>query len=197
MSRLYVNDYLVDMHRVFVSNVGRPSSVLYPGCGFDFSPSRVYDDIVFVDSEQGNTGCISQLVEKGAKAYKVGISSYCPGQVFDMLFLQNPGFRTADAAVHIGEGALILANDGHKNASEMNAHPESYSFVGSITAGVFSMDHAGLFSPANSLDELTDLVEQNVYRALVSFGYYDFEGLCRQFGPIFRTKAEYYVFRKK
>jgi hypothetical protein len=55
-----------------------PNSVLYPSCGFDASPAKVFSNVTFVD-----------------------IEDYTPTQKHDLLILLNPAISSFRATKHL------------------------------------------------------------------------------------------------
>ena len=46
--KLEFGENLISFYTAFRNQVYSPKSVLYPSCGFDASPSRVFENVVFV-----------------------------------------------------------------------------------------------------------------------------------------------------
>jgi len=110
---------LISIYTAFRNKVYYPKSVLYPSCGFDASPSRVFSNVIFVDSENGNKGCIEALQKEGLNAIKQNIRDYIPKQHHDLLILLNPVIYHESATRHLSSGGWIIANDYHHTASDM------------------------------------------------------------------------------
>ena len=70
---IYFAKDLQAMYTVFRDQIHNPASVLYPSCGFDASPTRVFNNVTFVDKEEGNEGCVAKLQEAGFHALKMDI----------------------------------------------------------------------------------------------------------------------------
>ena len=51
-SQIYFADDLIAIYTAFRDQVFNPQSVLYPSCGFDASPAKVFKNTMFVDIEQ-------------------------------------------------------------------------------------------------------------------------------------------------
>lgn len=117
--QIYFADDLISIYSVFKNQVYNPQSVLYPSCGFDASPARVFDNVTFVDIENGNGGCVNKLQQAGLHALKQDIKTYTPKNLHDFLILLNPSIPTEWASRHLKSGGYVLANDYHSNATEM------------------------------------------------------------------------------
>lgn len=222
-------DYTEDsiaIYTAFQSQVYRPGSVLYPSCGFDASPARVFDNVTFVDIEEGNPGCIKSLRKAGLRALKKDIREYKPDELHDLLILLNPAIPTEWASRHLKPGGWVLANNYHGNASEMHSKPEQFTLWGVIdfvekdrrkndNRVVVSRDLSDLFVPAESGDELKRLrpgyyeFASTVYpcllRAMKAVPEVGFEDMYRQFQRMMgdptilpaKRVAERYIFVKK
>ncbi|MBT3814519.1 hypothetical protein HOE37_04030 [Candidatus Woesearchaeota archaeon] len=130
--QIYFSDDLITIYTAFCNQVFNPQSVLYPSCGFDASPVKVFDDVTFVDIEKGSEGCVKKLQEAGFQALKQDIKTYSPQDLHDLLILLNPAIPTEWASRHLKPGGYILANDYHGNASEMYEQPNQFTLWGSI-----------------------------------------------------------------
>jgi len=127
---IYFSDELIALYTAFKNQVYKPESVLYPSSGFDASPAKVFDNVTFVDVEDGNEGCIRKLQEAGFKALKQDIREYSPKKLHDLLILLNPSISTEWASRHLKSGGYILANNYHGNASEMYRQPDEFTLWG-------------------------------------------------------------------
>src|SRR3989344_4510052 len=107
---IYFDD-LIAIYTAFRDHIYSPQSVLYPSCGFDGSPARVFTQVTFVDVENGNEGCIKRLVDVGLHAIKQDIQSYSPTKPHDLLILLNAAIPTAWASKHLISGGFVLTND--------------------------------------------------------------------------------------
>lgn len=121
---------LIAIYTAFKEQVYTPKSVLYPSCGFDASPTRVFDNVTFVDTEKGNEQCIALLKENGFSAIKQDIRDYHPNEPHDLLILLNPSTPTEWASQHLIQGGYVLANNYHQNASWMHEHPKQFLLFG-------------------------------------------------------------------
>lgn len=131
--KLEFSDELIAVYAAFKDKVYNPQSVLYPSCGFDASPSRVFGNVTFVDSEiKGNQGCTAKLQEAGLQAIKQDIRDYSPKGLHDLLILMNPSIPTEWASRHLKSGGYIISNDYHGNASEMFGQPDNFELWGAI-----------------------------------------------------------------
>ena len=162
------SDDLISIYTAFRDQVHNPQSVLYPSCGFDGSPARVFDSVTFVDIEDGNTGCIRKLQEEGLDALRQDIKDYSPRDLHDLLIILNPCIPTEWASRHLKSGGFVLANNYHGNASEMHQQPDQFTLWGVIDfiekSGrkedyrvTVSRDTSGLFVPVRDEEELRSL----------------------------------------
>ena len=81
-----VSDTLADMYRKFASKYGNPSNVLYPGCGYDASPSEVFPNVVYVDRK---IVYVNALRAKELDARHTTIQDFEPDREFDLLIVMN------------------------------------------------------------------------------------------------------------
>lgn len=166
--QIYYADDLIALYTAFRDRVYNPQSVLYPSCGFDASPARVFDNVTFVDVEQGNEGCIRGLQEAGLQALKQDIRDYQPKRLHDLLILLNPSIPSEWATRHLRQGGYIIANDYHSNATQINENPEQFTLWGTMDFAekdrrkgdfrvIVSRDLDDLFQPVNDADEFKRL----------------------------------------
>ena len=130
--RVYFADDLIAIYTAFRDQVYTPQSVLYPGCGFDGSPAKVFENVTFVDAEKGNEGCVLKLQEAGLHALKQDIRYYSPAEQHDLLILLNPAIPIELTTQHLRSGGYVLANNYHLDASWLNARKDRFSLVGMI-----------------------------------------------------------------
>ena len=225
-SQIYFADYLISIYTSFRDNVYTPKSVLYPSCGFDASPARVFDNVTFVDIESGNEGCVGKLQESGLHALKQDIKTYVPKDTHDLLILLNPEIPTEWASRHLSSEGYVLANDYHGNATEMYQQPEHFFLWGVIdfvekdrrkkdNTTTISRNLEDLFQPVKDAEELQRLrpnhfkyvqsaVNMFVKQKIVEVDENDsFEHKWAAFrketgtGMPYRRNAERYIFVKK
>ena len=212
-------DYLIATYTAFRDQVYNPQSVLYPSCGFDASPAKVFDKVTFVDVEDGNNGCVAKLQEAGFHALKEDIRTYPPKDLHDLLILLNPAIPTEWASRHLRPGGYIIANNWHSNASEMYRQPDQFALEGVIDlakkegVAIFSKNIEGLFEPVKNEDELKQLRPEyysfllKMFRTLALNGNFndkrpfeqvwtDYRKLMREGMPSKRVAGKY-VFVKK
>jgi hypothetical protein len=130
--QIYYAPDLLSIYSTFQAQVHKPRHVLYPSCGYDGSPAKVFERVTFVDSEGGNAGCIQALKAAGYDALQSDIRDYSPTEKHDLLILLNPCIPSEWGARHLERGGWIIANNYHGNASQMFREPESYEFWGAI-----------------------------------------------------------------
>ncbi len=152
---------LIAIYTAFRDEVYNPKSVLYPSSGFDGSPAKVFDNVTFVDIENGNEGCVKKLQEEGLHAIKQDIKTYTPKDLHDLLILLNPSIPTEWASKHLKSGGYVLANNYHGNASEMYMKPDQFTLWGVIDLtekekkiAKISRNLEGLFKPIKNEAEL-------------------------------------------
>jgi len=129
-SKLEYYDKLIAIYSAFKEQIYNPKSVLYPSCGFDASPTKVFDNVTFVDIEKGNEGCIEELKEAGFYALKQDIKTYTPKQLHDLVILLNPAIHSEWALQYLRSSGYILSNNYHGNAAWLNNHPKEFNLIG-------------------------------------------------------------------
>lgn len=161
------HDDLIAIYTAFRDKVYPAKSVLHPSCASDASPSKVFDNVTYVDIEDGCEGAMAAFRKHGLKAYKMDIRDYKPEEEHDLLILLNPSIPTEWAAQHLKKGSFILANNYHGNATQMHKEPE-YTLWGVIDfvepdgrkndiRVTFSRDLTDLFVPVKNEEELRRL----------------------------------------
>ncbi len=121
---------LVEAYTLFRDQVYNSQSVLYPSCGFDASPSRVFRKVTFVDNERDNKGCIAALQREGLTVFQEDIRSYRPNKEHDLLILQNPGIPPRWAVNHVGAKGYVFTNNYHLTACWLNVQKNKFSLLG-------------------------------------------------------------------
>ncbi len=160
-----VFDDLIAIYSVFRDQVYRPQSVLHPSCAYDSSPSRVFDNVTYVDLDQKAMELFRRF---GLKAHGQDIRNYKPVEEHDLLILLNPAIPTEWASRHLKGGGYILTNDYHGNASWMHQHPNKFELFGTIdfveqdrrrgdNRVAVSRNLEGLFEPVQDGEELRRL----------------------------------------
>lgn len=160
LAKLESSPSWVETCKAFRKEVFDPESVLYPCCGFDSSPGMAFDNIVFVDiNNGGNKGCIDALNRAGFNAIDSDIRNYVPAEKHDTLILASPCIPSKWATPHIITGGYVLSNDYHSNASQLFNLPREFRLIASANESndsTFSRAISGLFTPVKSLDELKE-----------------------------------------
>ncbi len=123
---------LVCLYQEFYDKVQKSTSVLYPSCALDVSPSQVFSNVTYVDIEDGISGAMQEFRKQGFKAVCQDIRNYKPTEHHDLLILLNPAIPAEWASQHIEEGAFIIANNYHGTATEMFCDPVHYALFGTI-----------------------------------------------------------------
>lgn len=133
---------MVPVYEAFKESVLDASSVLYPCCGSDDSPSLVFSNVTYVDDEKMHPESMAEMRKRGLKAHKMDVRRYTASEEHDMLIILRPMIPTRWAAQHIKPGALILSDDYHGNAREMRDNPRRYTLIGGIshTPGAHPLD---------------------------------------------------------
>ena len=150
---------MIAVYTAFRDRVYNPTSALYPSCGFDASPARVFSEVTFVDAERGNRGCVQKLQEAGFHALKSDIKAYVPHEAHDLLILQNPTILVEWATRHLQLGGYIIANDYHDSASELFNLADEFSLWGTINVtrdnkATISQNLSDLFQRVQNAEEL-------------------------------------------
>jgi hypothetical protein len=131
-SQLEVSRSLIVMYELFEKEILSPNSVLYPSCGYDASPAKVFKNVTFVDAEEGNEGCIEELQKVELKAIKKDIRAYQPEQLHDLLILLNPAILSEWATPYLQQGGFVLSNNYHGNAVQLIKKPQRFKFIGGM-----------------------------------------------------------------
>jgi len=161
--KLEFGENLISFYTAFRNQVYSPKSVLYPSCGFDASPSRVFENVVFVDAEKGNGGCVQALKEAGLNAVKQDIRDYKPQQNHDLLILLNPAINYEWATRYLPSNGWVISNNYHHTASDLYGD-NNFSLWGTIEfvekdrrkkdfRVKISKNLEGLFEPVSNLEE--------------------------------------------
>lgn len=159
---------LVTIYRVFKEQVYNPKSVLHPCCAYDASPSKVFDNVTYVDIDEASMEMFRRF---GLKAFGQDIKTYQPTEEYDLVIILNPGVSTESITQHLKQGGYVLSNDYHANATWMHEHPEQFLLWGTIDLitidvenekyeAVVSRDLEGLFEPFASEEEMKRLAPE-------------------------------------
>ncbi|MFH1307614.1 MAG: hypothetical protein ABIH72_02070 [archaeon] len=122
----------VAVYETFKEKVGNPCSVLYPACGFNISPSEVFNNITFVDP---NPNVYAALTVCGFESFWECIQDYRPKAEHDLLVLQ--GFYSE----LIKETLRFVAKEGHILIGPFNPY-----YLGSIYDQAEIIQNEGIFS---------------------------------------------------
>lgn len=166
--KIYFADDLISIYTAFRDQVHNPKSVLYPSCGFDASPARVFPNVTFVDIEHGSEGCVAALKEAGLNAIKTDIREYRTSEAHDLLVLLNPAINPEWATRHLIRGGYVIANDYHNSASRLAQQPDQFLLFGTIdfieqdrrkndNRAVISRNIEDLFVPVENIEEFARL----------------------------------------
>ena len=129
---IYFADDLIAIYTAFKQEIFSSGSVLYPSCGYDASPARVFDKVMFVDKEDGNEGCVSQLQKAGLNAIKQDIREYDPSEKHDLLILLNPAIPVSWATPHLISGGYVIANNYHGSATSLYTNQDEFLLWGTM-----------------------------------------------------------------
>ena len=190
------DDSIKAVYTAFRDKVYNPESVLYPSCGFDASPSRVFGNVTFVDKDGDNQRYIRKFQEAGFQAFKQDIRLYRPAQRHDLLILMNPYIPTDWATPYLKSGGYVLANNYHLNASWLNSQEDRFSLVGVIDS---NQDTGSARIIMNREDELSRAVSiESIVesRPIEHKAFMDHKKIGRFSGLPFEREAYMYVFMK-
>ncbi len=182
---------LVSLYKAFYENVQKSTSVLYPCCALDASPSQVFSNVTYVDIEDGISGAMEEFRKHGFKAICKDIREYEPIEKHDLLILLNATIPAEFATRHIESGAFIITNNypgNLGNATEMYGAPERYTLFGTIDLvekdrkkemykAVISQDLTNLFIPCEDEKELLEC-RPDIHKFILSM----YPHLLRSFG---------------
>lgn len=160
---------LVDALNLF-KTIYSPSSVFYPCCGGDTSPSEVFPNVTFVDTDERS---INLLKAQGLNAYCLDARNY--KEEHDLILLLNP--QSIDI-YSIPVPSHLIANDWHQSATKAH-QSKQFELLETVTRDQLTGTQ-GFFEEIPRA-ELTDELD-----------ILDFELK----GRIYRKKAEYYLFRR-
>lgn len=113
----------VGAYRKFAERYGTPSHVLYPGCGYDKSPSAVFRDVLYIDID---SRAVDALRSEGLDARIQDIKELVPDREFDLLLLMNFNIKEP----HLSRLAVcyVIANNYWKAADGLRKNP-NFEFV--------------------------------------------------------------------
>lgn len=218
LTQIYFADDLISLYSFFNDNIYSPEDVLYPSCGTDGSPSRVFDNVTFVDIDER---CIDQMKVLGLNAFNQDIRLYSPKNLHDFLILLNPFIPTSWASNHVSSEGYIFANDYHSNASQMFALPNHFQLVCGLNYDLSSQrvscvdNLEGFFKEVKDFDELKSIspskasfiemavnnfCDQGLIKVPSSFCFEQKWNVYRESlgeRKPFRNGADYYLFQKK
>jgi len=118
---------LVKQLKCFNREIFSPSSVLYPGCGNDASPSEVFDNLTYVDIDPKS---LEMLEKNGLKTVLIEAKKYRGNH--DLILLYNSDIPSSDILPNLNLGGYVLANEWKGHATEMTKN-ENFEVLGVIT----------------------------------------------------------------
>ncbi len=139
-----------DRHRLFtaVNTAVAASSVLYPGSYVDVTPSFVFDDVTYVDTDRraaqffedqpGVDEIIGQHRQPDSTTrWRFIHADYTselqiPGGHFDLLVSLYAGFVSEHCSRYLRPGGHLLVNPSHGDAAMASIDP-TYRLVGAVT----------------------------------------------------------------
>jgi hypothetical protein len=130
--KLESNDRNIAMLKLFI-DMFEPdrAQVLYPGCGFDESPGKVFGKkyVLHVDI---NAQCIDALYTSDYRAKKVSIDQLnVIAKPFDILLLFN--FWSVESLEMLKIGGYLICNNWHSQADELLVmHQNRFGYMGFI-----------------------------------------------------------------
>ena len=125
-------EYLIEIYTSFRDQVYNPKSVLYPCCGVDASPARVFDDVTFIDNDLSIYSCVRNLQEAGFKAFRQDARDYKPEELHDLLILLRAPNLTEWVSGYLRSGGYVLTDDRHGNATNMYENSDEFTLWGTI-----------------------------------------------------------------
>ncbi|MDP3027422.1 MAG: hypothetical protein Q8N63_06950 [Nanoarchaeota archaeon] len=144
------NRHHIRVYNAFKREFGTPSSVLHPCCFTDASPSKVFDNVTYVD-EDGRA--IAKMREFELKAFEKDIRYYQPSEEHDLIILVRPSNLVSNnpewATQHLRNGGLVLTEKYCGESMRMYAQPKLHELYGGIYDGEPDID---LFPDADDFD---------------------------------------------
>ncbi len=103
------NERFVRAYESFKKKYGDCSSALSPCCFLDASPSKVFDNVTYVDT---HTKSMNLMGDAGFQAITSDIATYSPKEEHDLLILIKPmiGVTLEDTTKHLVDGGYILTD---------------------------------------------------------------------------------------
>lgn len=118
----------IETYAEFASKYGQPSHVLYPGCGIDTSPSRVFSSVVYVDNDRHSADILRR---KGFDARHADIHSFVSDRDFDLLLVMHFSLSESDFRRLLRSGYVIC--DSYQS-DRLVSNPD-FAFVENVNAG--------------------------------------------------------------
>ncbi len=128
-NQISFSDSSIAIYNSFREQVYSPQSVLYSSCGYDASPAKVFENVTFVDIEEG---CVKKLQEAGLHALKQNIKTYIPKDLHDLLILLCPATPPGWATRHLKPGGYVIADEWHQTATNIYRQPQKFTLLGTI-----------------------------------------------------------------
>ncbi len=153
MEKITLYPELEQAYKLFRTQVHNPKSVLYPCCATDATPSKVFDNVTYIDLDKE---FITTLQQAKLNAYYQDIRSYHPTQPHDLLILLNPAIPPEWATQHLQTDGYIIANNWHETATTLHYNPKFFDLYGTINykpTPTLSTDLTNLFHPIKDEQE--------------------------------------------
>ena len=120
----------MSLYRKFASEYGMPTSVLYPCCGYDISPSEVFPSVIYVDTD---SLVVEALRNAGKEAYCSDICDFQLSADVDLLLVMNPQLDASYLAAKIKKGYVISNNYNH--SAEQLGRDKNLEFIKNLETG--------------------------------------------------------------
>lgn len=157
------NQHPGDRHRLFtaVAEAFDVSTVLYPGCYVDITPSFVLDSVTYLDIDRraaqffADTDGVDEIIrchrdDSESARWSFLSADYTsrltlPEHEYDLLISLYAGFVSEHCSRHLRPGGLLLVNPSHGDAA-MTSLDSRYQLVAAITSrdGKYAVRHDDL-----------------------------------------------------
>jgi hypothetical protein len=132
-----------------------PRSALYPLCGYNASPIRVFENVTFLDSDPFP---MKKMRALGYNAICQDIETYNPAEKHDLIILELSTGIPEKTTRTLGTGGYIIADNSWEESYQINKMPE-FELIGCIENPNtrFSDNIEGLLEPVANFEELKTL----------------------------------------
>jgi hypothetical protein len=121
-----------------------PVNPLYSSCGFDITPSFVFENVTYLDLDEENKGSIVKIQEQGFEGLKLDILEY--DKKHDLVILRRPVIPFSFVEPNLSSKGHIISDNYHGTASEI-FETNSYQFIGGL-----KLDKRGVAKLDSDLD---------------------------------------------